>query len=1098
FSTLSVATGHLSGPPESPGSIAGAGDKLYGTFASSSAYFFMGGGGLMYSSDNGQTWIPDPNFAGKHVVHVGFFNSALYAVEYETAAQSNGSVLQTIRIHRSTDNGATYTVVKEITDDAYGNPPYGYFGEGIFRQVNGVLFLTYSDEYQNTTYLHSWYSTDGITWAKTTLDYLSLENFSNRENKISGSEGWFFYNFGWADYIYAAQNPDMSDGKFISFMDKDEFVEAYSIGGKFIAYSTRAIYTSTTWFDPWNFQISDGINNLGACILKDGYFHLFDQLGGFYRAPVDQPEIPQQVYYIPGEHYNTSYGETPDALYLLGHTPVRSFDNGLTWSSFNSNLAVTTFLHAHHNWLWTQQGFMFRSLDGVQWSMLQPQGLPHDLYDWKNMVEIQGRMFLRSGRYYDEKIYYSDDGGTTWALAFDHPSYFGYSKLIADATNTRLYCLYQKTPVTELFMSDDKGATWTQINDPDPPLGEFAAKGDTIFFVNNGQLVYTYDLGTTWNSTQINFAFPDPALKSKMFLTTDGQLLLVNPGKKSGHLSTDWGQHFTQTLQMPTYFDGTIKQDSLLAFSISYSYSNYDGIYLSNNNGISGVSVKDTAWRRIQGCVLKDGYLYGSTHYFGGVVRTDLQPIADALQYIDDFGTVEAKIFFDRNQNCVQDSGEESVAGHPMVFQPGDFIATSGSDGIVRRVLPSPQSYTAQLTPYPYTSLVNCQPLNNIAVTSGNVTSLTLGMKPQGVQDLALNLSASALRPGFDGRFTITVENKGVEPVAGGTLLQFTYPDNEVVFVDAIPAPVSTGAGIVGFVLPDIPLFSSFTIRINVTVPPDPDLTGQYVIVDAQLPPPYFDQTQWNHNITKAFRITNSYDPNDKTAFTNAPGGHQMRTSDKTIQYLIRFQNTGTDTAFSVVVADTLSPLLDWTTLKTVAASHPYRMTVDDPGVVRWRFDNILLPDSVTNEPASHGYILFNIDKKSTVVVGDTLKNSAAIYFDFNYPVITNRTETVVVKRLIYRETRGEEQMKIQLEIMPNPVGDHMIWKVTGLESGVLSAGIYDESGRLVQTILQNQFIGSESDWVFSENTEMLPAGVYRLSVVCGDKTLTAPFIRLE
>jgi hypothetical protein len=45
---------------------------------------------------------------------------------------------------------------------------------------------------------------------------------------------------------------------------------------------------------------------------------------------------------------------------------------------------------------------------------------------------------------------------------------------------------------------------------------------------------------------------------------------------------------------------------------------------------------------------------------------------------------------------------------------------------------------------------------------------------------------------------------------------------------------------------------------------------------------------------------------------------------------------------------------------------------------------NIQLPYKTTNEPASHGYVSFKIKPRPRVVIGDSLNNKAAIYFDFN------------------------------------------------------------------------------------------------------------------
>jgi hypothetical protein len=59
-------------------------------------------------------------------------------------------------------------------------------------------------------------------------------------------------------------------------------------------------------------------------------------------------------------------------------------------------------------------------------------------------------------------------------------------------------------------------------------------------------------------------------------------------------------------------------------------------------------------------------------------------------------------------------------------------------------------------------------------------------------------------------------------------------------------------------------------------------------------------------------------------------------------------------------------------------------------GIVRFVFENIMLPDSNVNEATSHGFVKFTIHPRSDVPLGTSIPNSAAIYFDFNEPVITN------------------------------------------------------------------------------------------------------------
>ena len=148
--------------------------------------------------------------------------------------------------------------------------------------------------------------------------------------------------------------------------------------------------------------------------------------------------------------------------------------------------------------------------------------------------------------------------------------------------------------------------------------------------------------------------------------------------------------------------------------------------------------------------------------------------------------------------------------------------------------------------------------------------------------------------------------------------------------------------------------------------------------------------------------VTASFDPNDKQAFPAGFGPDHLVEPDWEIEYLIRFQNTGTDTAFKVVIRDTLSPSLNPSTVRPGAASHPYTWDLTGEGVLSFTFDNILLPDSTTNEPESHGFISFTIEQDEDILPGTVFENTAFIYFDFNDPIMTNTTFHEVIKPVVH------------------------------------------------------------------------------------------------
>ncbi len=136
--------------------------------------------------------------------------------------------------------------------------------------------------------------------------------------------------------------------------------------------------------------------------------------------------------------------------------------------------------------------------------------------------------------------------------------------------------------------------------------------------------------------------------------------------------------------------------------------------------------------------------------------------------------------------------------------------------------------------------------------------------------------------------------------------------------------------------------------------------------------------------------VVASCDPNDKTAVPIGYTNQHFIRANETIDYKIRFQNTGTDTAFKVIIVDTLSPLLDASTLEIGASSHPFRLDIYPGGILHFVFLPIALPDSNVNEVASHGYVKFRIAQQPDLADGTVIENTAAIYFDQNEPVFTN------------------------------------------------------------------------------------------------------------
>ncbi|WP_082893648.1 IPT/TIG domain-containing protein [Rufibacter ruber] len=141
--------------------------------------------------------------------------------------------------------------------------------------------------------------------------------------------------------------------------------------------------------------------------------------------------------------------------------------------------------------------------------------------------------------------------------------------------------------------------------------------------------------------------------------------------------------------------------------------------------------------------------------------------------------------------------------------------------------------------------------------------------------------------------------------------------------------------------------------------------------------------------------IIDSFDPNDKQVIPVGRTAEKYTPTSSSLRYTIRFQNTGNDVAYKVVVVDTLSADLDMSTFQVGAVTHPYTFTVSgkERPILTFTFNNIMLPDSGTNQAGSNGAIQFSIKPKANLPEKHLIENYADIFFDYNEPVRTNITQ---------------------------------------------------------------------------------------------------------
>lgn len=386
-------------------------------------------------------------------------------------------------------------------------------------------------------------------------------------------------------------------------------------------------------------------------------------------------------------------------------------------------------------------------------------------------------------------------------------------------------------------------------------------------------------------------------------------------------------------------------------------------------------------------------------------------------------GSVEGTLFVDGDTDCVPDAGEPGIPYRTLQVDPGAQLLITNSDGTFAGGLADGAYTLTVLDPSVTPACPQAQPIPFNVI--GSVANLTVGASSTSPLDLAVTAVSNAARPGFAHTVWAHLTNNGAVPSA---TVQFTCElDPALSYVSATPAPSAVTGNTLTWDLPAVEAFATVDLFVITQVSVQASL-GQVVNATFTAVNNGAEANTGNNGAVASRTVTGSYDPNDKTAFTSSRESdtEYAIALDEWIDYVIRFQNTGTDTAFTVVITDTLEADLDMATYEQGAASHPFTVSFKPDRVVEWRFANILLPDSNTNEALSHGAVSFRIRPVQPLLPGTVLSNAADIYFDFNPPIRTNTSELVASI-----STGLTEEGDAGIALYPNPAHDRFTVRTT-------------------------------------------------------------------
>ncbi|MBK7946461.1 MAG: T9SS type A sorting domain-containing protein [Flavobacteriales bacterium] len=306
---------------------------------------------------------------------------------------------------------------------------------------------------------------------------------------------------------------------------------------------------------------------------------------------------------------------------------------------------------------------------------------------------------------------------------------------------------------------------------------------------------------------------------------------------------------------------------------------------------------------------------------------------------------------------------------------------------------------------------------------------------------------------------------------ASGEEVTVTFSHDPLFSFISGSAGAVVSAGQVEWSIPVIGPFEHRLLYVQVQVPPDPLLLGYQHFFTVSTISNAFEPNLANNTYTAHRSLCPAMTPTTRWARRYPPAAQQyFLDEDHWIDYAIRFQNTGSDTAFTVVIRDEIEADLDIESLQILGASHAFTPSFGEARELVFTFNGINLPDSTTDLLGSQGFVAFRMRARAGLLPGDAIENTAAIYFDFNEPMMTE--PSVLVAEF---STDVRAMPEADIHISPNPTTDLLNLRFQPNTSGPIM--VIASDGRAVNVPVRITVSGAQID------ARALSSGVYQVRV---------------
>jgi len=544
--------------------------------------------------------------------------------------------------------------------------------------------------------------------------------------------------------------------------------------------------------------------------------------------------------------------------------------------------------------------------------------------------------------------------------------------------------------VDSIYIFKYNGSTFDSISSKyNGSIKYSISDGDSDVYVSSGK--YLYKIDNSFSIQLLNSSWP---------INGDSTINRELIGKVDNYLLT---RYFKGGWKFEVFDLSTKKFINLLTIANNFVYCSYNKVYTHNFDYSTGGRVKVYE--------LTDGIL------------------------------VEGTLFEDLNKNCVKNKGENPKLQSMVTLSNGTEtrLALANDTGY----------FKTSILPGNYTLKVEKKHTQTIYDSCGGNKTFSLGKTykmdipyrfdyPK--KDIGISIISELGflgRRGFSEKYALVYQNFG--STTENLMLTLEYPDS-LKYVSSSANPKSHVGRQLTFEVNNVKKEESGKINLVFEIHAKKQLNSSILFI-AYTDKITNDLDSSNNRDTLKLKTVAAIDPNIKESY---PEGYVQHPVSK-IRYHIQFQNEGNYYATRVVVVDTFDGKLPLTKIQMIGTKHPYTLRVENGNVLIWEFDNIQLMPKSMDEYGSRGYISFEAPLYKPLNIGESVKNRAHIYFDFEDPLPTPYAIVGVGKEP--NTVKPIVSSKHSISVFPNPSKEQFNIQAEGQ---IGSIKVVDMMGRLI------------------------------------------------